>query len=153
MERWQESEGHGIALQVEKEHLSKSGCAWGGENGREGSYGERDSGVSGLNEELLWSRRCFYRTGWLHKGHQHCQRYISSCARLCTHPSSHVPCSTVNSLAFWSFQISHATTPPPFLHEDFMTASRIVFPSSTYTISSIATSATSASTTPPPLPN
>jgi hypothetical protein len=52
------------------------------EGGSDGSYGEQDSGVSGLDEDLWWSRWCFCRTGWLHKGHQHCQHYISSCGRL-----------------------------------------------------------------------
>jgi hypothetical protein len=64
------------------------------EGGSDGSYGEQDSGVSGLDEDLWWSRSYFYRTGWLHKGHQHCQRYLSSCGRLRTHPSSLLPHST-----------------------------------------------------------
>jgi hypothetical protein len=53
-----------------------------------GSHDERGPGAKGLDEHLSWSRWCFYCTGWLHKGHQHYQDFLSSRGRLRTPPSS-----------------------------------------------------------------
>jgi hypothetical protein len=61
--------------------------------------------------------------------------------------TSLVAASTFDLLACSSSQASHATSPPPFLHEDFTAASRIVIPSLTSTLPIIATLVTYTSTT------
>jgi hypothetical protein len=140
-----EFEGHGIVLQVENDIemcMGRRECDEGRKRGiiRQARLGTRGRPLV-VTAVFLLSRQASRRPQAPLVPHQLCTAMYTPV----------VTSSTSTSFASSSSQASHATSPPPFLLEDFTTASPVIFPSPTSTTPSIATLTTSTPTTLPSL--